>query len=161
MLRQADRPNGPAVASRIGEKPHDERDAGAVDVADPPEVEADQVRPERRHLRQRGCDLLIGRFDEPAGRRVALVAHTGRLLAELEPAERTVFVLGAEREGLPREVAAACDAVAAIPIAESAESLNVAVAGAIALYEARRLPSTAATTSAASPAAAGEAPAAP
>ncbi|HSS72248.1 MAG TPA: RNA methyltransferase [Gaiellaceae bacterium] len=103
----------------------------------------------------------LGRFDEPAGRRVALVAHTGRLLAELEPAERTVFVLGAEREGLPREVAAACDAVAAIPIAESAESLNVAVAGAIALYEARRLPSTAATTSAASSAAAGEAPAAP
>jgi TrmH family RNA methyltransferase len=46
-----------------------------------------------------------------------------------------VFVLGAEREGLPDEVVAACDAVVSIPIAETAESLNVAVAGAIALYE--------------------------
>jgi tRNA G18 (ribose-2'-O)-methylase SpoU len=46
-----------------------------------------------------------------------------------------VFVLGAERKGLPGEVVAACDAVASIPIAQAAESLNVAVAGAIALYE--------------------------
>jgi TrmH family RNA methyltransferase len=76
----------------------------------------------------------LGRFDEPEGRRVALVAHAGTALHDLEPGERTVFVLGAEREGLPEEVVAACDAVASIPIADSAESLNVAVAGAIALY---------------------------
>jgi len=79
----------------------------------------------------------LGRFDEPDGRRVALVAHAGTALHDLEPAERTVFVLGAEREGLPEEVVAACDAVASIPIADSAESLNVAVAGAIALYVGR------------------------
>ena len=48
-----------------------------------------------------------------------------------------MFVLGAEREGLPEDVVAACDAVASIPIAESAESLNVAAAGAIALYVGR------------------------
>jgi tRNA G18 (ribose-2'-O)-methylase SpoU len=46
-----------------------------------------------------------------------------------------VFVLGAEREGLPREVVEGCDAVASIQLAEHAESLNVAAAGAIALYE--------------------------
>jgi TrmH family RNA methyltransferase len=80
----------------------------------------------------------LGGFDEPAGRRVALVAHRGTPLAELEPAEPTVFVLGAEREGLPDEVVAACDAVASIPIEARAESLNVAVAGAIALYERTR-----------------------
>lgn len=80
----------------------------------------------------------LGRFDEPAGRRVALAAGQGRPLAELEPAESNVFVLGAEREGLPEDVVAACDAVASIPIAASAESLNVAVAGAIALYESTR-----------------------
>jgi len=79
----------------------------------------------------------LGGFEEPDGRRVALVARAGRPIAELEPAERTVFVLGAEREGLPEDVVAACDEVASIPIAESAESLNVAVAGAIALYQAR------------------------
>jgi TrmH family RNA methyltransferase len=79
----------------------------------------------------------LGRFDEPDGRRVALVADAGTALHDLEPAERTVFVLGAEREGLPEEVVTACDAVASIPIADSAESLNVAVAGAIALYVGR------------------------
>jgi RNA methyltransferase, TrmH family len=82
----------------------------------------------------------LGGFDEPAGRRVSLVVHEGVPLAELEPAERTVYVLGAEREGLPGEVVAACDAVASIPIAPTAESLNVAVAGAIALYEWSRCP---------------------
>ncbi|HZT45351.1 MAG TPA: RNA methyltransferase [Gaiellaceae bacterium] len=77
----------------------------------------------------------IGGFDEPAGRRVALVARAGEPLASLDHGEPAVFVLGAEREGLPDEVVAGCDAVASMPIANSAESLNVAVAGAIALYE--------------------------
>jgi RNA methyltransferase, TrmH family len=80
----------------------------------------------------------VGRFDEAAGQRVALVAGEGRPLAELELGEETTFVLGAEREGLPREVVERCDAVASIPIDEASESLNVAVAGAIALYEWRR-----------------------
>jgi TrmH family RNA methyltransferase len=101
----------------------------------------------------------IGRFDEPQGHRVALVAREGAPLAELEPAQIIVFVLGAEREGLPDEIVAACDAVASIPIEPSSESLNVAVAGAIALYERGRLPGTAATSTAATSAAAGESPA--
>ena len=45
------------------------------------------------------------------------------------------FLLGAERQGLPGEVERDVDAT--IPIA-GAESLNVAVSGALALYEARR-----------------------
>ena len=69
------------------------------------------------------------------GRRVALVAHGGRPLGEVELGERTVFVLGAEREGLPEEVLARCDDLATIPTHGPAESLNVAAAGAIALYE--------------------------
>jgi RNA methyltransferase, TrmH family len=77
----------------------------------------------------------VGRFDEAGGRPIALVAHGGERLAEVELGEGTVFVLGAEREGLPDEVVASCDAVASIPLAEGAESLNVAVAGGIALYE--------------------------
>ena len=78
----------------------------------------------------------VGRFDEPAGRRIALVAGAGQPLAPHEG--QTVFVLGAEREGLPDDVVARCDAVASIPIEPSSESLNVAVAGAIALYEVSR-----------------------
>jgi TrmH family RNA methyltransferase len=80
----------------------------------------------------------LGRFDELRGHRVALVARGGEPLAKVELGEGTVFVLGAEREGLPDEVVASCDAVASIPLAEVAESLNVATAGAIALYEWRR-----------------------
>ena len=80
----------------------------------------------------------LGGFDEAPGRRVGLVAHGGVPLAEVDLSGRVCFVLGAEREGLPREVAVECDELATIPLAAAAESLNVAVAGAIALYERRR-----------------------
>jgi RNA methyltransferase, TrmH family len=72
---------------------------------------------------------------EGAGRRIGLVAHRGRPLRELELGDSTVFVLGSEREGLPEDVLARCDATATIPTSGPAESLNVAAAGAIALYE--------------------------
>lgn len=77
-------------------------------------------------------------FDEAPGRRVALVAHRGRPIEEIDFSEPTTFVLGAEREGLPEEVLAECDERATIPLATEAESLNVAMAGAIALYELKR-----------------------
>jgi TrmH family RNA methyltransferase len=80
----------------------------------------------------------LGRFDEAEGRRIALAAHGGEPLDEIALGEGTVFVLGAERAGLPEEVVASCDEVASIPVAETAESLNVAAAGAVALYEWRR-----------------------
>ena len=59
-------------------------------------------------------------------------------LQELELGAQVTFVLGAERDGLPDEVLREADAVATIPQADDADSLNVAAAGAIALYEARR-----------------------
>lgn len=74
-------------------------------------------------------------FGDAPGRRVALVPRGGRPLPEVELGPGTLFVLGAEREGLPAEVVAACAEAASIPLAEGAESLNVAAAGAIALYE--------------------------
>jgi len=76
----------------------------------------------------------IGPF-EPAGTRVALSAGAGESLAEVDLRRQITFLLGAEREGLPDDVER--DIEARIPI-ESAESLNVAVAGAIALYEWKR-----------------------
>lgn len=79
-----------------------------------------------------------GRFDEAPGRRVALVARAGSPLREVDPTRPITFVLGAEREGLPEDVAAASDALACIPVEEGSESLNVAAAGAIALYELSR-----------------------
>lgn len=80
---------------------------------------------------------LLG-FEEAPGRRIALVAHGGRPLADVDLAGPVSFVLGAEREGLPAAVLAACAETATIPTPGPAESLNVAVAGALALYERSR-----------------------
>jgi RNA methyltransferase, TrmH family len=77
-------------------------------------------------------------FDEPSGKRVALVPRDGAPLPELEVDGDVVFVLGAEREGLPRDVLDRCELQASIPQPGEAESLNVALAGAIALYERSR-----------------------
>jgi TrmH family RNA methyltransferase len=77
-------------------------------------------------------------FDDAPRPRVALVPRGGQPLAELDLGERVTFVLGAERLGLPDDVLAHCDETASIPVAAGAESLNVASAGAIALYELHR-----------------------
>ncbi|TMK71419.1 MAG: RNA methyltransferase [Actinobacteria bacterium] len=79
-------------------------------------------------------------FDDAPRPWIALVPRGGEDLADVDGA---TFVLGAEREGLPDEVLARCDALATIRLAEGAESLNVAAAGAIALYERARRRSTA------------------
>jgi TrmH family RNA methyltransferase len=77
----------------------------------------------------------LGRFDEAPGRRVALDAHGGRPLAEVDLSPPLTLVVGAEREGLP-EVEGIERATIALPGA--AESLNVAMAGTVALYEVAR-----------------------
>jgi RNA methyltransferase, TrmH family len=66
--------------------------------------------------------------------RVALVAREGAPLAG--PATGTL-VVGAERDGLPADVVAACDEVRHIAI--ESESLNAAMAATVALYEWNRV----------------------
>lgn len=80
----------------------------------------------------------LARFDDAPGRRVALVARRDQPLWELDLSGPTTFVLGAEREGIPEDVLESCDEIASIPLAAAAESLNVGVAAAVALYERRR-----------------------
>ncbi|HSC91763.1 MAG TPA: RNA methyltransferase [Gaiellaceae bacterium] len=82
----------------------------------------------------------LSRFEPPAAAdveapRVALVSHGGEPLPSVELGPRVTFVLGAERRGLPDDVVAACDRRATIPQPGEAESLNVAMAGTVALYE--------------------------
>lgn len=48
--------------------------------------------------------------------------------------EKTVFILGNEVEGLPNDLLSIVDVVAQIPMAGNKESLNVSVAGGIALF---------------------------
>jgi TrmH family RNA methyltransferase len=80
----------------------------------------------------------VSGFDAPQGRRIALVAHGGTPLPELELSGEVVFVLGAERDGLPKDMLEQCDALASIPQSGDVESLNVAMAGTVALYELSR-----------------------
>jgi RNA methyltransferase, TrmH family len=82
--------------------------------------------------------VSTGRFEDAPRPWVGLVPRGGVALAETDLGERVTFVLGAEREGLPEDVASSCDLLASIPLAAAAESLNVAAAGAIALYELKR-----------------------
>jgi TrmH family RNA methyltransferase len=66
---------------------------------------------------------------------IALVPAGGKTLADVAGVAKATFVLGAEREGLPAEILLRCDEVATIPLTAGADSLNVAMAGTIALYE--------------------------
>lgn len=77
-----------------------------------------------------GQRVARGGVEATPGPRVALVAHGGAGLTSLEGA--ATLCLGAEREGLPDEVLAACDSRVTIPLrAGGAESLNVAAVAAI------------------------------
>ena len=77
------------------------------------------------------------RPDQLPGTTIALVADADDTLAavaaDLVPQAEISVLVGAEREGLPDDLLAACDHVARIPIAT--ESLNAAIAASVALYE--------------------------
>ena len=77
---------------------------------------------------------LVG-WEELPARRLALVAHGGRPLGDATLEPPLALLLGSEREGLPEGLA---DEKVTIPLPGEAESLNVAAAGAIALYELSR-----------------------
>ena len=103
---------------------------------------AGQRRPVRAQggARLDGRDLLGARRARARGRRaaraaVALARRRGAPLTELADREVTL-VVGAEREGLPDAVLAACDEVGHIPI--RSESLNAAMAATVAMYEVSR-----------------------
>jgi TrmH family RNA methyltransferase len=70
-------------------------------------------------------------------RKVALVAHGGDPVSDVSLEPPLTLLLGSERGGLPDELVSQCRQ-ARIPTPGAAESLNVAAAGAIALYELTR-----------------------
>jgi len=70
---------------------------------------------------------------------IALEGEADLSLADAVNDKRpTALIVGAEGKGLRPGVAEACEKRARIPIAPAIESLNVSVAAAIALYEAKR-----------------------
>ena len=76
-------------------------------------------------------------WSELPGRRIELAAHGGASLQDADLTPPVTFLLGGERHGL--EDAPLTDSYkVSIALPGAAESLNVAAAGAIALYEAAR-----------------------
>lgn len=69
---------------------------------------------------------------------VAAVPAGGMSIYEADLTPPLALLLGGEGPGLPDDVVGAADVQVSIPMAGAVESLNVAVAGALLLYEARR-----------------------
>jgi len=81
-----------------------------------------------------GIDLPAALAQNPR-RKVALLPRDGVPLYEADLRGDIVLLLGGEGPGLGEAVAAVADQRVTIPMPGRAESLNVAVAGAIAMYE--------------------------
>jgi TrmH family RNA methyltransferase len=91
-----------------------------------------------------GQPITRASFDElreraPGSRLIALAPRGGKALGEAALDSPLVFCLGSERSGLAGEIVSGCDEVCHIPMrAGGAESLNVAMAATICLYEATK-----------------------
>jgi 23S rRNA (guanosine2251-2'-O)-methyltransferase len=90
------------------------------------------------HARVVNLARTLDELDALGWRAVGLAGDAAEPLDEVLDARPTVLVLGSEGEGLRRLVSEHCDALARIPMPGGFESLNVAAAAAIALYEAVR-----------------------
>lgn len=105
-----------------------------------------------RHFRRSGMDYLdhvdIARhvsfrafeaWRADAGRRLVLLTTKGSVpYTDFRFAPGDIVLLGRESAGVPYDVHAAANARIIIPIRESLRSLNVAIAGAVAISEAMR-----------------------
>ena len=105
-----------------------------------------------RRLRRAGMDYLklvelrrhqdwpaFQAWQGDAGRRlIALTTHGETLLSDFTFHPDDVLLLGRESAGLPPDVHDSAGARLRVPIRREARSLNVAIAAAIALYEALR-----------------------
>lgn len=113
---------------------------GCADPWGPKAVRASMGSIFARPPAQAGFEPARAGFAERAGSAIALAAREGPPLSELPFTGPELLCLGAEREGLPPEVMAAADAVAHLPLRDGGpDSLNVAMAATVALYERNRM----------------------
>ncbi|MBN1596114.1 RNA methyltransferase [candidate division FCPU426 bacterium] len=80
----------------------------------------------------------LGRLHEQGISSLAALPRKGRPYTALDLTKPTVLVLGGEGGGMPEAVTAACTQSIHIPMPGQVESLNVAAAGAVVIYEALR-----------------------
>lgn len=89
-------------------------------------------------LRLRETNALARRFAEFAGERICTVPRDGTPLHAVDLRGRHAWAFGGEARGVSEAVAQAATLRAAIPMSGSTESLNVAIAASICLYEVAR-----------------------
>ena len=86
------------------------------------------------------CPPARGKLERLGGTTIALAPDAPMPLAEVRVEPPVVVALGAERTGLPDALRARCSASARIPLRPGGpESLNVAMAATVALYELNRM----------------------
>jgi len=120
-------------------------DAAGIDAVVVPRSRAARLTPAARKVATGAAETLpvlsapslpkVLRWLRSAGVRIVGADASGRPLFDLELAPPIALVLGGEGRGLKPSSRDACDALAAIPMYGSVESLNVSVAAAIMMYE--------------------------
>ena len=83
-------------------------------------------------------DAMVRCARSSGARTVASVPRGGHAPEAVDWSGAVALLLGGEGPGLPATLLAQCDDLVTIPMAPSVESLNVAIAGAILIYAARR-----------------------
>jgi len=89
-------------------------------------------------LRLRATDALAQRFAAFAGERICAVPRDGTPLHAVDLRGRHAWAFGGEARGVSEATAQAATLSACIPMSGSTESLNVAIAASICLYEVAR-----------------------
>jgi len=89
-------------------------------------------------MRLSQTDQLAAAIEEFGGRVVCTMPHEGTPLFSVDLTGRIGLVVGAEGGGVSDAVAARTDVIATIPMGAGVESINVAAAVAICLYERQR-----------------------
>ena len=82
--------------------------------------------------------IVLAALGDAGVQRVGTVARSGRPLDQASLDRPLAIVLGSEAHGLPAGLAAGLDELVTIPMSGRAESLNVAMAGTLVVFEAAR-----------------------
>ena len=90
------------------------------------------------NLRIREQAALAAIINGYSGRTLAAVAHGGTSLYSIDLRGQTAWLFGSEGQGISAELFPLVDAGVTIPLAGGSESLNVAAAATVCLFEAER-----------------------
>ena len=106
-----------------------------VDPYSPAAVRASTGTIFSRRVVRASFEELVAWTHERGGTLAGASGAAAQHFREADYGRATVLLMGSEREGLSEEQAARCDRLVSIPMAGRADSLNLAVAAGVLLYE--------------------------